>query len=100
MNFLIWLADLLNISYEAVNVWIFCVLLPLLIVYLFYKIYRQQKQISHLEVELRSTEAGVAAYDRELSKVKRRFEKLTRQYQEELKLDNSPTTDSLSDRTG
>jgi hypothetical protein len=45
---LVWLADLLGISYEAVNVWIFCVLWPLFTVFLICLALWQRRTISRL----------------------------------------------------
>jgi len=39
MNSLIWAADLIGITYEEINVIIFCIIWPLLTIFLIYKAY-------------------------------------------------------------
>lgn len=46
---LVWLASVLGVSYETVNVWIFCVLWPLFTLALLVIVFRQHNKIKKLE---------------------------------------------------
>ena len=46
--FLRWLAGLLGTTYEAVNVWIFCVIWPIFTIVLIWMVLRQRRQIKEL----------------------------------------------------
>ena len=48
MYFLIWLSDLLGITYQALNVVIFCFINPALIIFLLIVIMKQKKRIEEL----------------------------------------------------
>jgi len=47
--FLLWLADLLGITYKAVNVWIFVIIWPIFTLGLIWLVFRQRRQIKQLE---------------------------------------------------
>lgn len=49
VQLLLWLADLLGITYEAVNVWIFVIIWPVLTLVLVWIVFRQRRQIKQLE---------------------------------------------------
>jgi hypothetical protein len=53
VQLLVWLAKLCGTSYEAVNVWIFCVALPIILVAMFVIILRQQIKIRDLSRRVR-----------------------------------------------
>ena len=46
--FLFWLSDQLGMTYEALNVVIFCFINPLLIIFLLIVVFRQKKKITEL----------------------------------------------------
>ncbi|MBK8036838.1 MAG: hypothetical protein IPK22_06820 [Verrucomicrobiaceae bacterium] len=48
VQFLLWLGGLFGMSYEAVNVWIFCVLWPALTIALLFVIFCQRRKIQIL----------------------------------------------------
>lgn len=50
--FLEWLGAILGISYQAINVWIFCVAWPLLTVWLIILVLRYRKKIRWYEGEM------------------------------------------------
>ena len=49
---LIKLADLVGVTYEAINVWIFCVIVPGFILALLVLVFRQRTKILELEKQL------------------------------------------------
>jgi hypothetical protein len=49
VNFLVWLADLLGITYKAVNVWIFVIIWPFFTLGLIWIAFRQRRRIKQLE---------------------------------------------------
>jgi hypothetical protein len=49
VQLLLWLADLLGITYEAVNVWIFVIIWPIFTLVLIWMIFRQRLLIQQLE---------------------------------------------------
>jgi hypothetical protein len=51
VRFLLWLADLFGVSYQAINIWIFCVLWPVLTVALIVVVIRQRRKIRELKRE-------------------------------------------------
>jgi hypothetical protein len=55
--FLIALADLLGITYQAVNVWIFVIIWPLLTLLMLGIILRQRRMIKAMQMELDSSHA-------------------------------------------
>jgi len=46
-----WLAKLLGIGYQTINVWIFCILWPLLTLALVFVVLRQRRTIRRLKQE-------------------------------------------------
>ena len=54
VQFLLWLADLLGVSYNAINIWIFCVLWPLFTLALIAVVVRQALRIRKLKRELKN----------------------------------------------
>lgn len=51
VRFLLWLADLLGMSYNEINIWIFCVLWPLFTLALIGTVIRQRRVIKALKRE-------------------------------------------------
>jgi hypothetical protein len=49
VQLLLWLADLLGITYEAVNVWIFVIIWPIFTLGLIWIVFRQRLRIQRLE---------------------------------------------------
>lgn len=47
-----WLAELLGVGYQTINVWIFCILWPLLTVALVFIVLRQQRKIRRMKHKL------------------------------------------------
>lgn len=52
VKFLVWLGDIFGLSYNAINVIIFCVIWPIFTVYLLYKNYSLKKTIHQLKNQL------------------------------------------------
>ncbi|MCE5277778.1 MAG: hypothetical protein ABFD92_15680 [Planctomycetaceae bacterium] len=52
MRFLMWLAGVLGISYNEINVWIFCVLWPVLTLVLIVAVIWQWRKIRGLKMQL------------------------------------------------
>ena len=48
VRFLLWLADILGVSYYTINIWIFCIIWPLLTIALIILIAYQRRKISKL----------------------------------------------------
>ena len=46
---LVWAADLLGITYKAVNVWIFVIIWPIFTLGLIWIVFRQRRRIKQLE---------------------------------------------------
>ena len=51
VRFLFWLADLFGVSYQAINIWIFCVLWPILTIALIALVIVQHRKIRRLKRE-------------------------------------------------
>jgi hypothetical protein len=49
VQLLVWLADLLGITYKAVNVWIFVIIWPIFTLGLIWIVIRQRRRIKQLE---------------------------------------------------
>lgn len=49
VEFLVWLGSLLGMSYNAVNVWIFCVIWPVLTLFLVAIVIVQRRKIARLK---------------------------------------------------
>jgi hypothetical protein len=49
VRFLLWLAGLLGVSYQAINIWIFCILWPAFTLALIVVVIRQRRRIRGLE---------------------------------------------------
>ncbi len=47
---LMWLADLFGVSYNTINIWIFCILWPLLTLGLLAIVLRQRREIRMLKI--------------------------------------------------
>lgn len=58
VDILLWLAALLGISYDMINVWIFCILWPLFTFTLIFIIFRQRRKIRSLKQELEGKDKG------------------------------------------
>ena len=56
VHFLLRLADLLGISYDTINVWIFCIIWPIFTLTLVFVIVRQHRKIRRLKYELEKIE--------------------------------------------
>jgi len=52
VNILLWLADLFGVSYNTINIWIFCVIWPALTIALVFLVIRQRLKIRGLKQEL------------------------------------------------
>ena len=52
VDILLWLAALLGISYDTINVWIFCFIWPIFTLTLVFIVLRQQQKIRRLKHEL------------------------------------------------
>ena len=52
VDILLWLADLFGVSYNTVNIWIFCVIWPILTVVLIAVVIRQHLRIRRLKHKL------------------------------------------------
>ena len=52
VRFLFWLADLCGVSYQTINIWIFCVLWPAFTLALIVVVIRQRLKIRELKREL------------------------------------------------
>jgi len=52
VQFLLWLADLLGVSYNAINIWIFCIIWPAFTLLLLGIIIRQAAVLRRLKREL------------------------------------------------
>jgi len=48
VQFLVWLGGLLGMSYESINVWIFCILWPVLTATLVVIVFHQHRKIQTL----------------------------------------------------
>ena len=55
VDILRWLADLFGVSYNAVNIWIFCIIWPILTLVLIAVVIRQRLRIRRLRLELEDT---------------------------------------------
>lgn len=55
VKFLLWLANLLGVSYNTINIWIFCVIWPILTVALIGVVVWQWLKIRKLKKSLGST---------------------------------------------
>ena len=53
VRFLLWLADIFGVSYNTINIWIFCVLWPIFTLALIAVVVRQALQIRRLKRELK-----------------------------------------------
>jgi uncharacterized membrane protein YcjF (UPF0283 family) len=53
VQILLWLADLFGVSYNTINIWIFCVLWPIFTVVLISVVVRQYLKIRRLKKELK-----------------------------------------------
>jgi hypothetical protein len=53
VKLLLWLADLFGVSYNTINIWIFCVLWPLFTVALILIVVQQARKIRSLKRELK-----------------------------------------------
>jgi hypothetical protein len=49
VDILMWLADLFGVSYNTINIWIFCILWPLLTLGLMLVVLRQHREIRKLK---------------------------------------------------
>jgi hypothetical protein len=58
VQLLVWLADLLGITYKAVNVWIFVIIWPILTLGLIWIVFRQRRQINQLEGRVGKADLG------------------------------------------
>jgi hypothetical protein len=54
VQFLLWLADVLGVSYNTVNIWVFCVLWPAFTLALIVLVVRQRLKIRNLEQAIRN----------------------------------------------
>jgi hypothetical protein len=52
VDILLWLADLFGVSYNTINIWIFCVIWPIITVVLIAVVIRQHLRIRHLKLKL------------------------------------------------
>jgi len=55
VRILLWLADLFGVSYNTINIWIFCVIWPLFTIILVAIVVRQYERIRALKQELKKT---------------------------------------------
>ena len=51
VDVLLWLADLFGISYNTINIWVFCIIWPILTVTLMILVVKQHFQIRRLSTE-------------------------------------------------
>lgn len=58
VRFLLWLADLLGMSYNEINIWIFCVLWPLFTLALIGIVIWQHRKIKALKLSSLDTDPG------------------------------------------
>lgn len=49
VSLLVWMADLLGITYKAVNVWIFVIIWPIITLGLIWLVFRQRRKIKQFE---------------------------------------------------
>ena len=52
VDILLWLADLFGVSYNTINIWIFCVIWPIITVVLIVIVIRQHWCIRRLKLKL------------------------------------------------
>lgn len=64
VDLLQWLAKLLGVGYQTINVWIFCILWPLLTLTLVFIVLRQQRTIRRLKHELENREKSESQLER------------------------------------
>lgn len=52
VDFLIWLADVVGMTYEEVNIWIFVIIEPIVFLLMLWMIIRQRRKIRQLKKSL------------------------------------------------
>jgi hypothetical protein len=53
VEILLWLADLFDVSYNTINIWIFCIIWPILTIVLVYVVVKQHLNIRKLKQKLK-----------------------------------------------
>jgi hypothetical protein len=56
VQILMWTADLFGVSYNTINIWIFCVIWPILTVVLISLVFKQHLKIQKLKLEINRKE--------------------------------------------
>ncbi|MBW6536857.1 MAG: hypothetical protein K0B11_17750 [Mariniphaga sp.] len=51
VEFLVWLADLVGMTYEEVNIWIFVIIEPLVFVLMLWVIIRQRRKFRKIQIQ-------------------------------------------------
>jgi uncharacterized membrane protein YcjF (UPF0283 family) len=65
VEILLWLADLFGVSYNTINIWIFCIIWPIFTILLIAIVIKQYIKIQKLKKEIKSEQEDQA--DREKS---------------------------------
>jgi len=52
VKILLWLADLFGVSYNTINIWIFCIIWPIITLFLIVLVVRQHLRIKQLTDEI------------------------------------------------
>ena len=56
VQILLWLADLFGVSYNTINIWIFCIIWPIFTIVLIVAVIKQRLKIRNLKQELTKEE--------------------------------------------